>query len=151
TATQVRCTHLGCRRLDVDCFTRFTSSLRLLRAIDELRRRITLEIRQSDVLAHVEVDDETRQTTILGHEINAVCDRVLRILDSQRLAVEHNFGFKGFLNAKDRSGYFRTTRPDESRKTEHFAFSDIECHPVIRVTQRAQATHLKTAVAFHSS
>ena len=65
-------------------------------------------------------------------------------------AVERDFSFQRFLNAKDRSSNFRAPCPDQSCEPKHFTLRDVESELVDSTFQRAQASHLKTAaIALH--
>src|ERR1051325_7521348 len=149
-ATEIRRAHLRRRRFDIDGLARFTRGARFFFEVDYLRGRVTIEVRQRDVLAHVEVDDQTRQTSIFRHEIDAVRDRVLRIANPQLLTVQHDVRLDRFFDAKDRARHFGTPGAHQSSKPKHFTSTNLERNLLFRITQRPQAAHFKTA-AFSSA
>src|SRR5688572_19611626 len=125
-AAEIRCPHFRCRRLDVDRFARLERGFGFLTAIDELCRRKSLKVRQGNVLAHVEVDDQSTLPPIFGNEINAVCDCVSRSSDAKSFAVEHDFSFVSVFNAEQGARHLGSACSHEPREPQHFTMRDAE-------------------------
>src|SRR6185369_4477384 len=140
----VRGAHLRRRRFDIDGLARLERGLRFLRVVDDLCRRVAVEVWQRNILAHVEVDDETAQPAIFGNEIYAVRDSIPRSVDAKLFAVERDVRFERRFYAEYRAGHFGTSRAYESRETQHLTVRDPEGNRVLRISQRSQTAHFKT-------
>src|SRR5215207_5971356 len=68
-------------------------------------------------------------------------------MNSQRLAIEHDFSFNRFLDSKDRTRHFGAPRADESCNAQHFAFCNSERDPVVRIPEGPQPPNLKSFTA----
>src|SRR6185295_8557847 len=75
----------------------------------------------------------------LGHEKDAVPDRVLRAGDLQRCRFERDRPGNGWLDAEDRSSHFRSSRPDETGHSKNLAPSNTKRNFMVRVPPCAQS------------
>src|SRR5262249_26405135 len=84
---------------------------------------------------------------VLRHQVDPMCDGVLRSLDFQGLTLERDFSVECFFDSEDCSCNFRTPSSHESGKSKHLTFRNAERDRVIRIPQCAQPPHFKTYFA----